>query len=331
MKIKGIFVLAFLISGICVTAQKESQMPVVHDPVMAKQGDTYYLFSTADYVNIFSSKDLKNWKMEKPVFSKTPEWVPKTIPQFAGNIWAPDIYHKDGVYYMYYSVSSFGKNTSCIGLATNTTLNPKDKDYKWVDHGKVIQSVPGRDMWNAIDANIIQDEDGTFWMSFGSFWGGLKLVKMSEDLKSIAQPEEWYTIASRDRALGIPDENAGNAAIEAPFIFKKDNYYYLFVSFDFCCRGANSTYKVMVGRSESVTGPYVDRDGKRMLNGGGSLVVQGNKNWPGVGHNSTYSFDGVDYMVFHGYDMSDGGRPKLLIRKIQWDDKGWPIVVLDGI
>ncbi len=77
------------------------------------------------------------------------------------------------MYYLYYSVSAFGKNTSCIGVATNTTLDPGDKNYKWVDHGKVIQSVPGRDLWNAIDPNVVLDESQQPWMVFGSFWSGI--------------------------------------------------------------------------------------------------------------------------------------------------------------
>jgi arabinan endo-1,5-alpha-L-arabinosidase len=114
--------------------------------------------------------------------------------------------------------------------------------------------------------------------------------------------------------------------VEAPFLFKKDKYYYLFVSFDFCCRGLESTYKVVVGRSENITGPYVDRDGRKMIYGAGTPVLTGNKNWPGVGHSATYTFDGIDYIIYHGYDASDHGRSKLLIDTLQWDKDGWPVV-----
>jgi arabinan endo-1,5-alpha-L-arabinosidase len=298
----------------------------VHDPVMIKQDSVYYLFCTGRGIAIWSSSNLKDWKNEKPVFAQPPEWALKAVKGYRGHTWAPDISYHNGLYYLYYSVSAFGKNTSCIGVATNRTLHPGSPDYRWEDHGKVVQSVPGRDMWNAIDPNLIIDENKTPWLSFGSFWNGIKLVKLSNDLLSIAQPEEWYTIASRTRSAAMPDSSAGDAAIEAPFIFKKGNYYYLFVSFDYCCRGVNSTYKVVVGRSEKVTGPYVDKEGVPMAKGGGSLVIAGDKvNWFGAGHNAVYTFDGKDYIIYHGYDAKDNGKSKLIIQSLHWPD-GWPIV-----
>nr|WP_320020452.1 arabinan endo-1,5-alpha-L-arabinosidase [uncultured Draconibacterium sp.] len=298
----------------------------VHDPVIAKQNDNYYLFCTGLGITIWSSPDMENWTKEGRVFDKTPQWVSETLNDFAGHMWAPDIVYHNGQYYLYYSVSAFGKNTSCIGVATNSTLNPKDTDYKWVDHGIVVQSVPGRDDWNAIDPAIAFDDNGQAWMSFGSFWNGLKLVKLNDDLKSIAQPEEWHTIAKRQRSFDIDETEAGDGAIEAPFIFKKNGYYYLFVSFDYCCRGAESTYKIMVGRSKNIEGPYFDKNGKPMLAGGGSLVLEGNENWYAIGHNAAYTFNGQDYLVCHGYDAHDNARQKLIIREITWDKDKWPVV-----
>lgn len=298
----------------------------VHDPVMIRQGDTYYLFCTGWGISVFSSKDMKNWTKQKPVFEEPPQWALATIDGYKGHTWAPDIAFRNGLYYLYYSVSAFGKNTSCIGVATNKTLNPDDPEFKWTDHGKVIQSIPGRDLWNAIDPNLAFDDQGQPWLTFGSFWSGMKLVKMDESLDKIAEPQEWYTIAKRARSFKTDDYDAGEGAIEAPFIFKKDGYYYLFVSFDFCCRGLESTYKMMVGRAEDIRGPYLDKEGKRMDQGGGTLLLAGNKTWPGVGHNSAYTFGGTDYLVFHGYDASDEGKSKLIIKEIQWDSEGWPKV-----
>src|SRR5438876_3067872 len=181
------------------TVTPTRQTPV-HDPVMIKEKGTYYLFCTGNGISVFSSKDMGNWRKEKPVFLKTPDWVIKAIPRFRGNsIWAPDISYHNGKYYLYYAVSAFGKNTSCIGLVVNKTLDTSSADYKWEDIGKVIQSVPGRDMWNAIDPNLIVDENNTPWLALGSFWNGMKLVKLTNDLSSVAQPEQWYTIASRPR------------------------------------------------------------------------------------------------------------------------------------
>ncbi|GAB3174967.1 arabinan endo-1,5-alpha-L-arabinosidase [Telluribacter humicola] len=294
---------------------------------MIKQDSLYYLFCTGRGIAVWSSPDMKEWKKEKPVFEEAPDWAVKAVPGFQRNhIWAPDISYHNGTYYLYYSISSFGKNGSCIGLATNKTLHPDSPDYRWIDHGKVVESVPGRDNWNAIDPNLIRDEEGTPWLAFGSFWDGLKLVKLTDNARAIAtDPQRWYTLASR-RAKSPTDSLAGNTAIEAPFIFKKGNYYYLFASIDFCCKGENSTYKMIVGRSEKLTGPYLDKAGVEMTKSGGTPLLQGNKDWHGVGHNAVSTFDGADYLIFHGYDAQDKGRSKLRIEQLSWDEAQWPVV-----
>jgi arabinan endo-1,5-alpha-L-arabinosidase len=290
---------------------------------MIKQDSVYYLFCTGMGITVFSSTNLRDWNKEKPVFDKAPEWAVKEVPGYRGHTWAPDISFHNGQYYLYYACSAFGKNTSCIGVAVNKTLHPSSPDFKWNDKGKVIQSVPGRDMWNAIDPNLAFDENNTPWLVFGSFWNGIKLVQLNSDLLSVAEPEKWYTVASRIKQLPANDTAAGEDAIEAPFIFKKDRFYYLFVSWDYCCRGVNSTYKVVVGRSEKIMGPYVDKNGVKMVSGGGTLVAEGDKNWYGVGHCAVYTFDGSDYIIYHGYDASDNGRSKLIVHTLSWQD-GWP-------
>jgi arabinan endo-1,5-alpha-L-arabinosidase len=303
--------------------------PMVHDPVMIKQDSLYYIFCTGRGISVWSSTDMTHWKMNEPVFKTAPEWALMAVPGFKGHIWAPDISFHNGKYYLFYSVSAFGKNTSCIGLATNSTLNPVDPLYEWTDQGKIIQSVPGRDLWNAIDPNLAYDDAGAPWLVFGSFWQGIKLVRLKEDLTGIAEPQEWYTVSRRPRDPEKADSDPGDAAVEAPFIFKKGKFYYLFVSFDFCCRGVNSNYKVMTGRSEKITGPFTDRDGISMYQNGGTLVVAGNESFPGVGHCAAYTFNGTDYLIFHGYDVADNGKSKLLIRPIHWDEAGWPSVSLE--
>lgn len=310
--------------------KKSSAIPLnevmTHDPVMAVHNNTYYLFATGQGITVMSSKDLKSWKFEKPVFDKAPQWAVKAIKGYTGHTWAPDIIFHNGLYHLFYSCSAFGKNTSAIGHATNPTLDPSSPDFKWTDHGMVIQSVPNRDMWNAIDPNIIIDENGTPWMNFGSFWDGIKMVKLTPDLNKVAQPEEWYSLCRRQRTSGMSGENAGNGAVEAPFIMKHGGYYYLFVSFDYCCKGVNSNYKVMVGRSKTVTGPYLDKEGKAMDKGGGSLVIQGNKDYAGIGHNAAYHWNGKDYFISHAYAIAEDGVPKLIIREMNWTPDGWPIV-----
>ena len=309
-----------------VTALSWSQQaPVVHDPVVIEESGIYHLFCTGKGISHFTSTNLQDWEMVQPVFGEKPSWTDNVVPNFENHIWAPDVIEHNGKYYLYYSVSAFAKNTSAIGVATTKSLDPSNSDYGWTDYGIVLQSHPNRDMWNAIDPNIVFDEDTTPWMAFGSFWDGLKMVKLDDSLVKIAEPQEWYTIARRERSFDLADTNPGDAALEAPFVFKKDGYYYLFLSWDLCCRGENSTYRVVVGRSKSVTGPYLDPKGKDLAQGGGTLVIQGNKNWYGVGHNSVYTFDGKDYFFSHAYDAKDNGRPKLVTKQIKWVN-GWPKV-----
>lgn len=317
---------AALIIAASLTSAAQSTSPGVHDPVMIQENEVSYIFATGNGIHRMKSTDMVTWEQMKPVFDEAPAWAVEAIPGFKGHIWAPDISLHNGVYYLYYSVSQFAKNTSCIGVATNTTLDPDDSDYKWVDHGKVIQSVPERDMWNAIDPNLIIDDEGTPWLCFGSFWDGIRMVKLSPDLLSIAQPEEWHAIARRERTFDLAVTDPGDGAIEAPFIFKKGDYYYLFVSFDLCCRGPKSNYKLVVGRSNNVTGPYIDKTGKKMVQGGGTILLEGNEDWFGLGHNSVYNINGKDVMLYHAYDAHNNGRPILQIRNIEWDNEGWPVV-----
>jgi arabinan endo-1,5-alpha-L-arabinosidase len=309
--------------GDSVGTVKPTRQTGVHDPVMIKEGNTYYLFCTGFGISVFSSPDLQNWKKEKPVFASAPQWAVDAVPGYRGHTWAPDIAYFNGKYYLYYSVSTFGKNGSCIGVAVNKTLDPSSPDFNWEDLGKVIQSFPGKDQWNAIDPNLIIDEKNVPWLSFGSFWSGLKVVKLDSDLKTLAQPERILSIAAR--AKGSGNDSSGGNAIEAPFIFKRGEYYYLFASWDYCCRGEKSNYKVVVGRSKQVTGPYLDKNAVTMTSNGGTLVLEGDaKEWFGAGHNAVYHADGKDYIIYHGYDAQDKGRSKLLINELAWDKEGWP-------
>src|SRR6056300_1227738 len=300
---------------------------IVHDPVVIKQGDTYHLYCTGPGVTHKTSKDLFNWVNEDPVFPIIPKWAYNINSKFDGHIWAPDIIESNGIYYLYYSISAFGKNTSAIGVATNKSLLKNDINNKWIDHGAIIESIPNRDNWNAIDPNISFDENNIPWMSFGSFWGGMKLVKLNHDLITIHPDNEWYTIARRERSFKLPDSSPGDAAIEAPFIYKKNGYYYLFVSWDLCCRGPKSTYKVVVGRSKTLQGPYLDKNNKPMFNGGGSLVVEGNNEWYGIGHNSVYDFNDKTYYFSHAYDSKLDGKPILQVFELNFDDQDWPIKI----
>jgi arabinan endo-1,5-alpha-L-arabinosidase len=315
--------MAAIVALVAATPGRAEQVEV-HDPVMAREGDSFYVFSTGPGITIYGSDDLEHWRWQGRVFDGEPAWAKAAVPGFAGHLWAPDIFEHDGRWYLYYSVSAFGRNTSAIGVATSNSLDPDSPEYGWEDRGLVVQSVPGRDDWNAIDPAIVVDEAGTPWMSFGSFWSGIKLAKLAPDLVSLAEPQEWHGLARRPRGAGADDADAGDGAVEAPYIFRKNGWYYLFVSFDKCCRGMNSDYKLMAGRSRSVTGPYVDRDGTPMLEGGGTLVLEGNDDWVALGHNAAYSWDGRDWLVFHAYETADNGKQKLRILPMAWED-GWPV------
>jgi arabinan endo-1,5-alpha-L-arabinosidase len=310
----------------------------MHDPVMCREHGIYYIFATGPGIAVWSSPDMEHWTHEPPVFASPPAWIAQALPMYKARsgFWAPDISFYDGQYYLYYAVSAFGKNTSCIGLATNRTLDPHSPDFRWVDHGKVVQSIPGRTNWNAIDPNLVTDEAGHPYLVFGSFWEGIKLARLAPDRLSLAEsPDRLPTIASRIKAPNGPNPpapagnpaDAGGNAIEAPFIFRHGGWYFLFASIDYCCRGPNSTYKMIVGRARSLTGPYVDREGAPMAHGGGDLVLAGDKvHWYAVGHCAVCDFDGASYIIFHGYDASDSGRSKLRILTLDWDAAGWPAV-----
>jgi arabinan endo-1,5-alpha-L-arabinosidase len=298
-----------------VTLEPEGFIRTIHDPVMAKEGDAYYVFSTGSRIMIVCSKDMVTWEFCGRVFEEVPGWLLRAVPG-VGDLWAPDISFFNGKWHLYYAGSTFGSNRSAIGLATNKTLDPDSPDYAWADEGMVIASQPGDD-WNAIDPNVAFDENGQPWLAFGSFWSGLKMHRLDPATGKLAEEDPTlYPLASR--------RGTGTDAIEAAFIVRRGDYYYLFASFDQCCQGAASTYNVRVGRSQQITGPYVDRDGKPMLEGGGTLILSAYDRWRGPGHNGVYIADGVYWIVYHAYDAQTAGIPKLRIESLAWDEDGWP-------
>jgi arabinan endo-1,5-alpha-L-arabinosidase len=287
------------------------------DPVVAEHDGRYYLFTTGNGIPIRVSDDLLEWKPSGLVFFGLPAWAREHVPG-ATAIWAPDISHFGGRYHLYFSVSTFGSNVSAIGLATNPTLDPDDPAYAWTDHGIVVASRASGD-WNAIDPNIVVTPEGEVWMAFGSFWSGIKMVRID--------PETGMRSAEDPTLHAIASRPAHPRAVEAPFVIHRDGRYYLFVSFDHCCRGVESDYNIRVGRADAVTGPYVDRDGTPMLAGGGTLVVAPSERWPGSGHNAILRTGDRDLLVYHGYDASFGGSATLRIEVLGWDDEGWPVSV----
>jgi arabinan endo-1,5-alpha-L-arabinosidase len=306
-----------------------------HDPSIINDGGSWYLFGTATEIKrdgelpVRCSQDLHRWSRCGYVLPGIPEWIQKESPE-TKELWAPDISYFDGQYHLYYAFSAFGKNTSGIALLTNKTLNPKDPQFHWMDQGLVLQSNMGDD-FNAIDPNLILDENGQAWLAFGSFWSGIKMRKLDRKTGKLSTEDtRLYSLANRERPDSAPPAPPGLPpnwqAIEAPFVVQHGNYYYLFVSFDLCCRGTKSTYKTMVGRSRSVTGPYLDKNGKSMMVGGGSPLLVGNSRWLGPGGESILMQQDGDIIVFHAYDAVTG-RPSLQISTLTWND-GWPSAAL---
>jgi arabinan endo-1,5-alpha-L-arabinosidase len=311
-----------------------------HDPSIAKDGSTYYVFATGKapgggQMAIRCSDDLVHWRMCGHVFDEIPQWIQQRSPG-TKELWAPDISHTHGAYRLYYAYSLFGRNLSGIALATNKTLDPKSPDYKWVDKGLVLESKE-TDHFNAIDPNYVEDAKHHAWLAFGSFWSGIKMRALDAETGLLSgRDQKLYSLASRMKpALPTPQKFDPEhptlppdwEAIEAPFLVARGGYYYLFVSFDLCCRGAGSTYRTMVGRSREMTGPYLDKDGAPMMQGGGSLLLGPNQRWLGPGGESIlHEQKGTDLIVFHAYDAKTG-RPALQISTIAWHD-GWPQAAL---
>jgi arabinan endo-1,5-alpha-L-arabinosidase len=276
-----------------------------HDPALIEHEGVFYLWQTGRGLPGKTSTDLTRWSGAPAAFASNPAWIAQRVPG-ATDLWAPDVSFFGGRYHLYYSASTFGSNRSCIGHATREAID----SGSWSDQGPVVCSMTSDD-WNAIDPNAIVDADGTAWLAFGSFWSGIKMVRLDAEG------------ATAVRSLASRPSSAGNA-IEAPFLFRHGNFYYLFVSFDRCCNGASSTYNQRVGRSREVLGPYMDKAGTGLMQGGGTLLVGGEGRWHGPGHNAViFSGDGA-YNVFHAYDGDNGGRSVLRVAELAWDADGWP-------
>ncbi len=304
--------------------------PMVHDPVMAYEDSTYYIFSTGMGIQQMTSRDRVSWTVSRtPVMTVIPKWTTDSVPGFRQHVWAPDIIQWHGRWWMAYSCSTFGKNGSAIGLLSTRSLSRQ----LWNDEGCIVTSRDKRDNWNAIDPCFIIDKQDNPWMAWGSFWDGIQLARLDTTMH-IAKGVKPRTIARRHaRGAKNTEPNptskyAGPNAIEAPFIFRHGNWYYLFVSWDYCCRGSKSNYRVAVGRSRNVDGPYLDRNGKDMRNGGGTLFLEGDKKeFDATGHCAAYHLeDGQDIFICHGYSVAHKGAAILIQRNINWTADGWPVL-----
>ncbi|WLW58635.1 arabinan endo-1,5-alpha-L-arabinosidase [Streptomyces sp. YU58] len=284
---------------------------IIHDPTVIRlKSGGYVAYSTGGVIGARLSKDRVHWDDSGNAFAEPPSWWYEYND--TGDPWAPDISYRAGRYWLYYAVSSWGTNHSAIGVATSLTGLPGT----WTDHGKVFSSET-TDSWNAIDPAIIR-ADGRLWMSFGSYWTGIRMIELNPSTGKALPNTTVHHLATR------PD---APYAVEGPEIVKHGRYYYLFASYDACCAGVNSTYKIKVGRSTSVTGPYADSTGKPMLEGGGDLLLEGHGRYIGTGGQSVFQDRGHDILAYHYYDAEDEGTPKLGLNKLNWKKNGWPVVL----
>jgi arabinan endo-1,5-alpha-L-arabinosidase len=292
----------------------------IHDPTWTVVDGIEIAFGTgveraADggAIRVKTSPDGIKWADAGTIGQGVPDWVERAIGTVPPNLWAPHVFEREGTHYLYFAASRFGVNTSAIGLMTNDALDPSDPTAGWVDQGIVVTSSPA-DNFNAIDAARLDTTDGRAWLAWGSWWDGIKMRELDPATgKLLPDTDLVHALASR-----------GGGAIEAPSILMHGGRYYLFVSFDLCCRGNASTYKIMVGRADVITGPYLDRDGRPMLKGGGTLVQAAAGRMRGPGGQEAFATADGDILVYHYYDLKAGGVPRLQISPIIWTDDGWP-------
>jgi arabinan endo-1,5-alpha-L-arabinosidase len=290
----------------------------VHDPVMIKQGDTYYVFHTGKGISIKTSKDGIEWKRAGSVFApgQFPAWHKNDIPEQDGSLWAPDIHFHNGKYYLYYSVSAWMNFNSGIGLATNTTLDSTDPNYKWVDQGQVINFKNGGDGVNVIDPNAFRDKDGKLWLFYGSYKAGLRLVPLDPQTGRLLDQSPPVIITN---ALG-----------EGVFVIRTAGYYYIFASRGRCCAGMRSTYQIVMGRSKKIEGPYLNKEGKSWVDNNYSLFLAGDSTEPGRGHNGFFTQGDTTFIVYHAYTRSADGASLLNIKPLYIDKDGWPVLDREG-
>lgn len=283
-------------------------------PEIIREGDTYYAFNMGGGIGIKKSTDMRFWEKIGSVFpSSYPySWMQQEVP--GGKIWAPGVYKIGNLYYLYYCISISGKQTSAIGVAVNSTLDRNSPKYNWVDKGMVIRSFPGDD-YNCIDPNIIIDEKGVPWLVFGSYWGGIKMRKIDAKTGMLDTSDTTtYSLANRTERPG---------GIEAPYIIKRGDYYYLFVAIG----NFATKYYGGVGRSKSLFGPYYSKEGKPMMEGGHTPVTDYKDGITKVGHNSVFKDNDGKFYLVSEYFWGDSGS-MMCISTIEWDKSGWPVTAL---
>lgn len=236
----------------------------IADPsTITKVNGVYHIFGTGNGIYHITSTDLVNWAVAPAVFpSAWPSWINTSVPGFSGTFWAPEVHYMNGMYYLYYACSTFGSQTSAIGLATSPDMST------WTDQGAVVTSNSSHP-YNAIDPAIFQDANNNLWLVFGSHWRGIYAGQLSATTGKLLNTT-FYNLANNNQA-------------EASYVVRNGSYYYLFYNVGACCQGVNSTYQVMMGRSTNPLGPYLDKNGTSLTNGGGTLFLSTSGRYIGPG------------------------------------------------
>lgn len=289
--------------------------PGAHDPsAMVKRNGVYHIWTTGDQIYHLTSTDLISWQPAAPVFAAGtwPGWVGSYVPGFKGNFWAPECVFMNGKYYLYYSCSLGGRE-SAIGLATSSDL------ATWTDQGMVVYS-DQTSPWGSIDPAVFTDAQGKVWMAFGSHLTGNWLIQLD--------PTTGKRIDGNIKNIAGAPVYCEN---EASYVMQRGGYYYLFYNKGICCAGSNSTYYVQMGRATSPTGPYLDKNGVDLLQGGGTNFLVPKDNYLGPGQVGLFTENGVNYLTYHYYDRSRNGAPTLGIGSLSWDAAGWPVATQDWL
>jgi arabinan endo-1,5-alpha-L-arabinosidase len=273
------------------------------DPSAIYDGETFWIVSSGDQLPIRASNDLRAFDRVGNAFTSLPGWVEVEVPA-ADSFWSPDIAYFNGLYHLYYAVSTVGDNQSCIGHATTAALPAAES---WTDLGPVICSHHG-DNWNAIDPNVLDDDDGAHWLALGSFRSGIKLILLDED--GLRSGSELVPLAKR------PDPGQ----VQAPALSHQNGFYYLYVAF-----GEGDGHTLNIGRASSIRGPYFDRDGLDLWAGGGSLLLGDTARFHGPGSNDVLTLGEQSFNLYHAYDTAADNRATLRISTLVWDSQGWPI------
>jgi arabinan endo-1,5-alpha-L-arabinosidase len=301
------------IATLALTAHALDGETSVHDPAtVTEDGGHYFTMGTGMGLPILESDDGWTWRRAGNLMSAIPGGKPgaDVLARGGNNTWAPDIIHVGDKFFVYYAAPGT-QPKSAVGLLVGRTLNPESPDYKWEDGGPVAWS-DGIEDSNAIDPGVLLDPDGRLWLTYGSYFGYIRLVELDPKTGKRLHPNE----APRNIAINS----------EAPVPIYHDGWYYLLVTHGSCCVGANSTYNIRVGRSRKVTGPYLDNMGVDMIEGGGKLFAGSRGRHIGPGHFGLLDLgQGVQKFSLHyEADLDHGATSVLDIRPLLWRD-GWPV------